>query len=33
MSFFKELRRRNVIRMGGVTLVGAWPVVRRGFPK
>lgn len=28
MSFFAELRRRNVIRMAGLYLVGAWVVVQ-----
>jgi hypothetical protein len=27
MSFFAELRRRNVIRMAGLYLVGAWLIV------
>ena len=27
MSFLAELRRRNVIRMAGLYLVGAWRVV------
>ncbi len=27
-SFFAELKRRNVIRMAGLYLVGAWLVVR-----
>ena len=28
MSFFAELRRRNVIRMAGLYLVGAWIIVQ-----
>jgi TolB-like protein/Tfp pilus assembly protein PilF len=28
MSFFSELKRRNVIRMGGLYLVGAWLIVQ-----
>jgi hypothetical protein len=28
MSFLAELRRRNVIRMAGLYLVGAWPVTQ-----
>ena len=28
MSFFNELRRRNVIRMAGLYLVGAWLVTQ-----
>ena len=28
MSFFTELRRRNVIRMAGLYLVGAWLIVQ-----
>jgi hypothetical protein len=28
MSFFAELRRRNVIRMAGLYLVGAWLLVQ-----
>jgi hypothetical protein len=27
-NFFAELKRRNVIRMGGLYLVGAWLVVQ-----
>ena len=27
MSLFEELKRRNVIRMGGLYLVGAWLLV------
>ncbi|MCB1555207.1 MAG: hypothetical protein KDJ14_15515, partial [Xanthomonadales bacterium] len=30
MSFFAELRRRNVIRMAGLYVVGAWLVVQVG---
>jgi hypothetical protein len=28
MSFFAELKRRNVIRMAGLYLVGAWLIVQ-----
>lgn len=28
MSFFTELKRRNVIRMGGLYLVGAWLIIQ-----
>ena len=28
MSLFDELKRRNVIRMGGLYLLGAWLIVQ-----
>lgn len=31
MSFFAELKRRNVIRMAGPYIVGAWLVVSKEF--